>query len=49
VKRVIPALLIAAALASLVAIPEIAGVATWKWVLGLVGLVLFIAAGRRRS
>jgi hypothetical protein len=49
VKRVVPALLIAAALALLVAVPEIAGVATWKWVLGLVGLVVFVAAGRRRS
>lgn len=29
--------------------PEIAGVATWKIVLGVVGLALFIAGSRRDS
>ena len=32
--------------AALIAIPEIAGVATWKWVLGIIGLGVFVALGR---
>jgi hypothetical protein len=44
--RALAAILIAAAGALLLAVPEIAGVATWKWVLGAIGLVLFVASGR---
>jgi hypothetical protein len=46
--RAIGAIAAAAVMAALLAIPEIAGVATWKWVLGAIGLVLFRAGGRKR-
>lgn len=46
--RVILAVIVAAAAAVLLAVPEIAGVATWKWVLGAIGLALFRAGSRRR-
>ena len=46
--RAIVALVIAAVAATLLLIPEIAGVATWKWVLGVVGLALFLAGSRKR-
>jgi len=36
---------VAAALALLMAVPRLAGVETWKWVLGIAGLVLFLVAG----
>ena len=32
--------------AALIAIPEIAGIATWKWVLAVIGLGLFVTLGR---
>jgi hypothetical protein len=48
VGRIVPAVIIAAAIAMLLAVPEIAGVATWKWVLGVIGLALFRAGSRRR-
>jgi hypothetical protein len=35
----------AAALAWLMAVPRVAGVETWKWVLGVVGLALFLVGG----
>jgi hypothetical protein len=35
----------AAVLASLTAVPRIAGVETWKWVLGVAGLALFLFGG----
>jgi hypothetical protein len=38
----------AAVLAALLAVPRVAGVETWKWVLGVVGLVVFLAGGVRR-
>ena len=38
----------AAVLAVLIAVPRVAGVETWKWVLGVVGLVMFLAGGVRR-
>ena len=44
----VPAIVVAAVMATLLAVPEIGGVATWKWVLGLIGLALFVAGGRRR-
>jgi hypothetical protein len=46
--RMVGAILIAGVMAVLLAVPEIAGVATWKWVLGAIGLALFLAGGRRR-
>ncbi len=46
--RAIVALVIAAVGAALLLIPEIAGVATWKWVLGVIGLALFLAGSRKR-
>ncbi len=46
--RAAAAILVAAVAAVLLAVPEIAGVATWKWVLGAIGLALFLAGGRKR-
>ena len=44
-------LLVAAALAgagaALLAVPEIWGIATWKWLCGIAGAWLFVTAGRR--
>lgn len=48
-SRIIPAALVAAASALLLATPEILGIATWKWLLGAAGLVLFVAGGRRQK
>jgi hypothetical protein len=48
VGRTVAAIVIAGVMALLLAVPEIAGVATWKWVLGAIGLALFLAGGRRR-
>jgi hypothetical protein len=39
---------VAAGAAALAAVPTILGVATWKWVLGTIGLAIFVSAGRRR-
>jgi hypothetical protein len=39
---------LAAIAAALMVVPTILGVATWKWVLGVLGLVIFVSAGRRR-
>ena len=46
--RVIAGVGIALAAAVLMTVPAILGVATWKWVLGLVGLAIFVSGGRRR-
>ena len=46
--RVAGAVAAAAVMAAVLAVPEIGGVATWKWVLGAIGLVLFAAGGRKR-
>ncbi len=46
--RIVPAVIVAGAIAMLLAVPEIAGVATWKWMLGAIGLALFRAGSRRR-
>ena len=46
--RAAAALGLAAIAAALMVVPTILGVATWKWVLGAVGLVIFVSAGRRR-
>ena len=42
-------LLVAALGAVLLAVPTILGVETWKWALGILGAVLFVAGGRRKS
>jgi len=46
-KRLILALAVAAVPAIVVFVPTIAGVSTWKWVLGIVGLMIFMLAGRQ--
>jgi hypothetical protein len=46
--RAIAGLLVAAAGAVVLAVPTIFGVETWKWALGVLGAVLFVAAGRRK-
>ena len=46
-QRLVGAVVLAAAGAALFAIPEIWGIATWKWALGIVGAWLFVTAGRR--
>jgi hypothetical protein len=38
---------IAAGLATLAIVPTIAGVDTWKWILAILGVVLFVLAERR--
>jgi hypothetical protein len=39
---------VATTIAVLMAVPRIAGIDTWKWVLGVVGLVLIVVAGRKK-
>lgn len=39
---------VAVALATVAIGPQIAGISLWKWVLGVVGLALFVLAGRRQ-
>jgi hypothetical protein len=48
-RRLIWAGGIAFLLAMMVAVPEIAGIATWKFVLAAAGLGLFVLAGRSRG
>ena len=48
VSRMIAGLGVALVGAVLLAVPAILGVATWKWVLGAIGLAIFVSAGRRR-
>jgi hypothetical protein len=38
---------VAVGLATVAIVPTIAGVSTWKWVLGVLGIVLFVRAERR--
>jgi hypothetical protein len=49
VTRLLVAGALAAAGAALIAVPEIWGIATWKWLLGIVGAWLFVTAGVRRK
>ena len=49
VKRVFVATALAVAGAALLAVPEIWGIATWKWLGGIAGAVLFATAGRRKQ
>jgi hypothetical protein len=45
-RRIGVAAVAATALAAFAAVPEIAGVSTWKIVLGVIGVLLFVSAGR---
>jgi hypothetical protein len=45
--RLLVAAMLAAAGAALIAVPEIWGIATWKWLMGIAGAALFVTAGRR--
>jgi hypothetical protein len=47
--RVVLAAGIAVVIAVTLAVPSIAGIATWKWVLGVLGLALIVLAGRGKS
>jgi hypothetical protein len=38
---------VAVGLAAMAVVPTIAGVSTWKWVLGVLGVALFVLAERR--
>ena len=49
VARLTVGILVAVAAAMLAVVPTIAGISTWKILLGLVGVALFIIAGRGRS
>jgi hypothetical protein len=44
--RIGVATLVACLLAATFAVPQVAGIATWKWMLGLFGLAMIIVAGR---
>ena len=46
--RIAGAVLVAAAVTVVLIVPTIFGVDTWKWALGVLGAVLFVAAGRRK-
>ena len=47
-RRALAGVVVAGAGAVLLAVPTIFGVETWKWALGVLGAVLFVAAGRRK-
>jgi len=40
---------IAVVIAILFAVPRIAGIETWKWVLGAIGMAFIVLAGRKAS
>ena len=40
---------IAIVIAILFAVPHIAGIETWKWVLGAIGMAFIVLAGRKAS
>ena len=46
--RIAAAVVVAAAAAAVLVVPSIFGVETWKWALGILGAILFVAAGRRK-
>ena len=48
-RNVLTGLATAIVIAFVLAVPSIGGVGTWKIVLGLIGLALFVAGGRPRS
>jgi hypothetical protein len=43
-RRLVGAAIVVASVGLAVVVPTIAGIATWKWMLGLVGLLLWILA-----
>ena len=45
VGRLASGVAVAAVVALLIAVPRVAGVETWKWVLGVIGLALFLVGG----
>jgi hypothetical protein len=45
IGRLASGVAVAAVLAWLIAVPRLAGVDTWKWVLGMAGLALFLVGG----
>jgi hypothetical protein len=47
--RALVGLVVAGVGALLLTVPAILGVETWKWALGVLGAVLFIAGGRRKQ
>ena len=47
-RNVLTGLATAIVIAIVLAVPSIGHVSTWKFVLGLLGLALFVAGGRRR-
>jgi hypothetical protein len=49
VRPIIVGAVAAIVLAFVVAVPTLYGVSTWKYVLGAIGLVLFILGGRKPS
>jgi uncharacterized membrane protein YeiH len=49
VRLIIVGAVTAIVLAFVVAVPTVHGVSTWKYVLGAIGLVLFLLAGRNPS
>jgi uncharacterized membrane protein YeiH len=46
-RRLVVAALVAVAVAVFMAVPRIAGIETWKWLLAAVGLTLFILSGQK--
>jgi uncharacterized membrane protein YeiH len=48
VRRLAVAALVAFAIFLFMAVPRIAGVETWKWLLAAVGLTIFVLAGATR-
>ncbi len=47
--RITLGLAVAAILAAALTVPSVFGIETWKWVLGLIGLALFVSSGKRRG
>ena len=46
--RIVAGVGIALVVAVVMTVPTILGVATWKWVMGVIGLAIFVSGGRRR-
>jgi hypothetical protein len=52
IGRIAGGVAVAVVFAVLMGVPSIGGIETWKWALGLAGLVLFVSGGlgdRRKS
>jgi hypothetical protein len=48
IRNLAGGLLVAAAIAGPFAVPTVAGISTWKYLLGAIGLWLFVRAGMSR-